>query len=440
MKLPRLIFGACSAVLGATAYGQSTDDGVPWSDLAKDTDSQPHVAFRRAAPPEPFAGIPLSRESSGTSWQPDSTPTIGEYLVRSDWRLMFVTNVFPNYDAQSGPRGTDQFNSVNWLTLSGQHSVGDSELSLRATFSLDVESSGSAPVLFQTGETYRGAALVDRQSKDFFMELAARYRRNLGNNRAAFAYLAAAGAPALGPTSFTYRASAMANPAAPSSQQWLDSTQVSFGVATVGVSQGRWQVEGSCFNGREDFNRDGWGLGLSTLNSFAGRVSFNPTRNWSLQVSTAVLHEPEAFDRTASQHRITASMQHHRRLSGRASVATTIAVGRNALRERETDAFLAETAWNTGRGCTLFGRAEYVEKLGRQLAVSPREEKFPLKTLTLGASHDFTPNRPFSVAVGGACTYTFTPSELDRFYGDHPVGLLLFVRVSPGRKIYAVMD
>ncbi len=361
--------------------------------------------------------------------------------MNDSWRLMYNTNVFINYDAQSGPRGVDQFNSVNWVTFNAQRAVGDHEIAFRTTLSLDVETTGGGtPMLFQTGETYRGATLVGRNdARDFFMELATRYRRNLGDDTAAFVYLAAAGSPALGPTSFTHRASSMANPAAPASQQWLDSTHNSFGVATLGLSQGKWQFEASCFNGRETAG-DGWGLNMATLDSASGRISFNPTKNWSFQVSSAFLDSPEAFDRSASQHRTTASIQHHRGLTGSASIATTLALGRNTFGEQQSDAMLLETSWDTGRGCTLFGRAEYVEKLGRQLAVADGETKFPLKTLTLGASHDFTPGRPFSVAVGGALTYTLIPRGLDAFYGDHPVGLLLFVRVIPGRKVYAAID
>ena len=146
------------------------------------------------------------------------------------------------------------------------------------------------------------------------------------------------------------------------------------------------------------------------------------------------------MDHSASQHRTTASVQYHRTLSPTAYVATTLAVGQNRFLERETDALLLESAWNGGRGCTVFGRAEYVEKLGQQLAVVPAQQKFPLKTLTVGASHDFTPGRPFSTALGAALTYTFTPPGLDAFYGDHPMGLLIFVRISPGRKVYAAID
>lgn len=271
------------------------------------------------------------------------------------------------------------------------------------------------------------------------MELAGRYRRNLGDDTAAFAYLAAAGSPAFGPTAFTHRASAMANPAAPISQQWLDSTHISYGVATLGVSQRGWQFEGSCFNGQQ-FQGDGWGMGFAPMTSYSGRISFNPSRNWSFQTSLALLEGAEAFDRTAAQTRLTASIQHHRALTGRASVATTLAIGQAMLEQQSTDAFLIESAWDTGRGCTLFGRAEYVEKLGRQLSAGLPGEKYPLRTVTIGASHDFTPGRPFSIAVGCACTYTFTPEGLDRFYGENPAGLLLFVRVSPGRQRFAAME
>lgn len=442
MKRLPLISAASLLSMGLFLRAEPTQDAPPPEDLVPATKNEINAIFRWVPPPDPFAGIPASREGSGTSWQPDSTPASGEHLAGSEWRLLFNTNVFTNYDTLAGPRGSDQFNSVNWITLNGVRTVGDNELSLRSTLCLDVETSsgGGYPILFQTGETYRGAGLLNSpQPKDFFMELAGRYRRNLGDDAAAFVYLAAAGAPAFGPTSFTHRASAMANPAAPISHQWLDSTGISYGVATVGISQRKWQFEGSCFNGRED-EGDGWSMSVAPMRSYAGRISFNPSRNWSFQTSLALLEGAEAFDRSASQTRVTTSIQHHLALTGRANIATTLALGQAMLERASTDAFLIESAWNTGRGCTLFGRAEYVEKLGRQLSAGVPNEKYPLRTVTIGASHDFTPGRPFSIAVGCACTYTFTPEGLDRFYGDNPAGLLLFVRVSPGRQRYVAMD
>ena len=76
---------------------------------------------------------------------------------------------------------------------------------------------GGSPQLFQTGETFEGRLLVDRQHPhDFFMNLSATYRHALGARGAPGGCRPRwCGEPALGPTAFMHRASAGENPTAP---------------------------------------------------------------------------------------------------------------------------------------------------------------------------------------------------------------------------------
>ena len=126
--------------------------------------------------------------------------------------------------------------------LMGQRPAGPGTLGLRAMLSLDpTQGKSGYPLLFQTGETADGEThLVDRQHPhDLFMELAASYSVPLGHEGSAFVYFGLPGEPALGPPAFMHRFSAMRNPEAPLTHHWLDSTHITFGVATVGVSRGR---------------------------------------------------------------------------------------------------------------------------------------------------------------------------------------------------------
>src|ERR1051326_4328886 len=52
-----------------------------------------------------FGPYTMSREASGTAWQPDSTPHQGVMFMSSDWMLMGHANLFGIYDHQGGPRG-----------------------------------------------------------------------------------------------------------------------------------------------------------------------------------------------------------------------------------------------------------------------------------------------------------------------------------------------
>ena len=383
--------------------------------------------------PQAFAGIPHTRDASGTAWQPDATPMHAHVSgVRGGWGLMTHYNAFVAYDDQSGPRGDEQFNSINWLMLMASRAAADSELMLRGMFSLEpwTTTARGYPLLFQSGEAYHGEPLVDRQHPhDFFMELAARYRRAFADNTVASLYVAPAGEPALGPPAFPHRLSAMDNPAAPISHHWLDSTHISFGVLTAGLARGQWQIEGSWFNGREP-DEDRWGIDLARLDSYAGRLTWNPSPAWSAQVSVGYAESPEELHPHDDLWRTTTSLIHTQSFARDRHVATTIAWGRNDTHGARTDAVLLESSFRRGEW-TTFGRAEYVEKTGEELELDPHERRIPVKQLSVGLSRELAPQRAWQLALGGAVTWSFAPGDLDAIYGDMPIGYWIFLRLRP---------
>ena len=169
----------------------------------------------------------------------------------------------------------------------------------------------------------------------------------------------------------------MANPVAPITHHWLDSSHITFGLVTAGVYQRRWKAEVSAFNGREpDASRAG--LNLDALDSFSGRLWWMPTPRLALQVSSGYLHEAEA--EFASQprsdvHRTTASMTYARSHGGAGMWVTTAAYGVNAGTEIiagspfdiTTHAALVESVVTVRERHTWFGRAEVVGKPAHDL-------------------------------------------------------------------------
>src|SRR6185295_13790018 len=226
----------------------------------------------------------MSREASGTAWQPDSTPHVGIHTSRGPWELMAhgVANLI--YDDQDGPRGDQKTFSENMLMGMASRPLGAGRLGLRAMLSAEPWTIGSEgyPLLFQVGETADGVTpLVDRQHPhDLFMELAATYSRPLGAGGSAFIYLGLPGEPALGPATYMHRFSGMENPETPLMHHWLDSTHITYGVATLGWIRGGVKLEGSVFTGREpDQNRDG--IESPKMDSWSVRASWNPSPDWS---------------------------------------------------------------------------------------------------------------------------------------------------------------
>src|SRR5579864_8153548 len=203
-------------------------------------------------------GIPMNRDGSGTSWLPDASPMMANHFSAGAWNFMFHYRAFVYYDRQNDAdqarRGDDQFGSVNWAMLMAGRDLARGHLELRGMMSAEpwTVGAGGYPLLLQSGESYRGQPLHDRQHPhDLFMELAAIYTHSLGKNLALQAYVAPVGEPASGPVAFPHRPSAAGDPFAPLGHHWQDATHISYAVFTAKTYSRSLKLETSIFNGRE---------------------------------------------------------------------------------------------------------------------------------------------------------------------------------------------
>jgi hypothetical protein len=129
-----------------------------------------------------------------------------------------------------------------------------------------------------------------------------RTRTALDEDSSVFIYGGLPGEPAFGPPAFMHRMSAMDSPEAPLTHHWFDSTHITFGVLTAGVTHGDWKFEGSRFRGREP-DEDRYDIETGELDSSSLRVSWNPTANWSFQASWADITSPEALEPDEDEER-----------------------------------------------------------------------------------------------------------------------------------------
>src|SRR3954454_4695954 len=100
---------------------------------------------------------PMSRESSGSSWVPDSTPMYGRMLHFGDDMLMLHGAVWPRYTNANTRRGDDRIDAPNWFMAMYSHPFSqNAQLGFRLMMSLDPLTEGGRgyPLLFQTGETW----------------------------------------------------------------------------------------------------------------------------------------------------------------------------------------------------------------------------------------------------------------------------------------------
>ncbi|HEY3103991.1 MAG TPA: hypothetical protein VGJ69_10375 [Pyrinomonadaceae bacterium] len=382
---------------------------------------------------------------SGTSWQPASAPMHMQHWNKNDWLLMFHYNLFVDVNHQGGPRGVTKFESANWFMPMAFHKLGKGTLQLRGMFSAEPFTfpPGGSPLLFQTGETYKGQPLIDRQHPhDLFMELSAQYTLPLGERGTWFAYFGYPGEPALGPVAFMHRWSASENSSATLAHHLQDSTHISFGVLTTGFTYRWFKLEGSIFNGREpdesryDFDAHKW-------NSRSARLWFMPNRNWALQVSHGFLRSPEAQESNADIRRTTASVQYNRQFN-RGNWAAAIIWGRNHVSEpgeiHNLNSYTAESNVNFLDKNYFYTRLELVDKddLLRPsdralLGITQPHPSFRIGAYTFGGARDIWNTDKISLAVGGDVTFYSKPSILDQLYGSNPVSWKLFFRIRPGK-------
>jgi hypothetical protein len=379
--------------------------------------------------------LPSPHAGTGTAWEPASASVEGHgwMLMRGGWEFMAHGAIFADYNQQGGPRGAGKAESVNGAMILEQHSLGRGMILFRqmtAAESLTSPHPGF-PELFQTGETYHDEPLVDHQHPhNVFAELSALYMLPLSEKVSWQLYGGPSAEPALGPVTYVHRTSAAELPVAPLGHHLQDSTHTSFGVVTSGFVIDRVKIEASAFNGREP-NEQRWSIQLAALDSYSGRVSIAPTRDWTAQYSVGRLEHPEALE-PGSQWRETASVEYNHPLP-EGDWATSLVWGRvhKIATGANLNGYLLESMVNFLRRDYAFTRVELVDKdeLFPQAAVHP---VYRIGAYTFGGTRDLVQNRRWQLGLGADITVYSKPAVLDAAYGNYPVSFQIFLRVRPG--------
>lgn len=385
--------------------------------------------------------LPMTRNGSGTGWLPDSTPMYGYMIHGKKWMYMIHGNVFLRYTrtdiAAAGSRGSEKFDAINWFMGMGQRRVGRNGLfRFSAMVSLDNLFGGNGyPLLFQTGETWQGKPLVDRQHPhDLFSELSLGYTQAINKDLDLFLYAGYPGEPALGSVAFMHRVSSLYGPDAPLSHHWNDGTHITFGVLTAGVRYRKFKLDVSNFTGREpDENR--YNFDVPRFDSYSARLSFNPNPYWALQVSQGFVRSPEPLRPGEDVYRTTASAVYSKPLGAGKFLNVTGLWGLNQSHANENAALL-EAAFVVKR-FSVFGRYEYVEKSVEELDLDEtrfgHDARFKVNALSLGLSFDVLSSKALRMAIGAQGSYYSADARLDDLYGKNPVSGQVFLRIYPPR-------
>ena len=405
-------------------------------------DSSAHGEHRTTSMSRPF-GIPMTRMGSGTAWLPDASGMRAWHFPTGSWMLMVHGDAFVQYDHQGGRRGDDQLGSINWGMIMAMRTLAGGTLHLHGMASAEPLTIGARgyPLLLQSGESYRGAPLFDRQHPhDLFMEISALYERPVARDLGVMVYAAPVGEPGIGPVAYMHRPSALNDPFAPLAHHWTDATHITYGVVTAGLFTRTLKLEGTVFNGREP-DEDRYDFDFDALDSYGVRLSATPTPHWAASVSYGYLKQPEGLEPDEDQRRLSASVLHTVSLGRDGEWASALVYGGNkhlAPDGGETGGWehslIAESNLQLDGANTIFGRVEYVRKSAEDLVVESAgpEAEFDIVTLSLGYIREFAAFQGATLGLGARGAVNFIPASLEGAYGSRtPAGLALFVRLRP---------
>ena len=393
-------------------------------------------------------GISMERMGSGTTWIPDAVTLPSRHIPARQWDVMLHGFVFAQYNRQGGPRGDEQFGSLNWAMIMASHELAGGLFQARTMLSLDPATVTNAgyPLLLQSGEVYKGQPLYDRQHPhDFFMELGLLYERPVSKNIALSLYAAPSGEPALGPVAFMHRPSAMDIPIANLTHHWQDATHIAFGVVTAGIFTRRIKLEGSYFNGREP-DEFRWNFDPIRLDSYSARLTVNPSANWSMTAGWGQMKSPESLHPDESGRRITASLLHGMPIGTEGQWSSALIWGANRHGDDGdiTHGVLAESEAILDQSNTIFTRLEFVQKTAHDLVVDGVSPTVPpgatisgstvldVSMASVGYIREIGRWHWATLGLGAQGLVNFVPESLEPIYGSRtPLGALVFLRLRP---------
>lgn len=384
--------------------------------------------------------LPMNRNASGTAWNPDASPMYMwmKQTAKTDW--MFHGNVFLRYTNtdifNNGKRGDDKFGAPNWFMVMMNRKIGRKGLlNATAMISLDrlTEGGDGYPLLFQSGETWKGERLVDRQHPhDLFSALSIGYTQMISKDIDVFGYVGYPGEPALGAPAFMHRVSSMNNPDAPLGHHWQDATHITFGVATLGFRYKNFKLEGSSFTGREP-DEDRYDFDKARFNSYSYRLSYNPTIDWALQFSRGFIKEPEALEPGVDVTRTTASVLYAKSSNTNKHYSAALVWGYNDKGEGHKEhSVLLEDNYQFGKNA-LFSRYEFLQKSTEELDLENElgHATFDVHVFSVGYNRSLFQKSIFELTAGAKTTLNFPAKELKPLYGKLPVGFQLYLQLRP---------
>ncbi len=436
VKTPKLLVTALASFFGMVAMAQHDHNHMQ---MAGDTMQAMEMPMQHQMPSTYSRYLPMNRDGSGTSWQPDESPLMMYMLMKKHTGLMWHGAIFPRLTVQDvfrkSNRGGARFSAPNWAMFMlnqyiGQH--GTFNFTTMLSLDLLTEYNGY-PLLFQSGETLYGRPLVDRQHPhDLFAALSVAYTHSFNKDIDLTGYFGFPGEPALGPVVFMHRISAVNNPDAPIGHHWQDATHITFGVTTIGFRYKIVKLEGSIFTGREPDEKR-YDFDKPKFDSYSYRVSLNPISQLSMQFSQGFIHSPEALEPRINVMRTTASVMHTKRFKGKSFIASSLIWGYNRNSEKENlHSLLAESNLRL-KPLSIYSRYEWVQKDAQELQLLNFNDHtvFQIHAITLGLNVPIVDRMNTELSIGSQVTLNVPDTQLKPIYGSYPVSAQVYLKLTP---------
>lgn len=386
----------------------------------------------------------IYRHGSGTGWLPYNSEMTGYMIHGSKWNFMFHGNIFLRYNHQDinnqSSRGGSKTDAPNWfMGMAETRPWETARLRSSSMISLDLLFGGKGyPLLFQSGETYEGKPIVDRQHPhDLFSELSVELTQSLSSDFELSFYLGYPGEPALGPVAFMHRPSAQNNPDAPLGHHWQDATHITFGVATAGFRYRFLKLEGSVFTGKEP-DETRYNFDKPLFDSWSVRLSANPVKQIAAQASYGFVESPEASHPGVDVSKYTASVMYDEKIGSSATLSNALVWGLNDTPgDHDEGSVLLESNLALSR-LNIYGRYEWLAKSSHELGIQDQDHNavYQINALTIGVNYPVATLAGTSLLLGTQASFYKPDSQLEKYYGKNPVSLQVYLRVAPLKMIH----
>jgi len=357
---------------------------------------------------------------------------------------MIHGNAFLVQTIAEGPRGRDQFASPNMLMSDIGSSIGERHylnLNLMLTAEKWTFPKRGYPELLQIGEhDEEDQPYIDGQhphsSPIMGLTLSDTIRLGEGKDHLKL-FFAPRGQATEGPTAYMHRPTGMVNPDAPLGHHiGQDVSHITSTVFGASLGLGRTRIEASAFNGTEP-EPTHVDLPFGVLNSYAGRLIYEFSDEWSAMTSAAFLKDPEPHDPSISKiHRYSASVYNNHKLGSGWMFHNSFVFGLvNGYDHVSALRSVLEEFWFHSMDLPhhFWGRVEFVERAASELAILGTNNSFDPKwvtALTVGYTYDLWKLNMGKLGAGVSVTKNFLPAEFENAYGGDPWSGRVFIQIT----------